>query len=317
MANTLSRKSEHVFRTRPLFRGANLMIKDKKRVLVLGASGMLGSTLFRAFFRDPEFETFGSIREASAMRHFAPELHRALIPNVYLEGETGLLSAFSVARPDVVINCIGIIKQLPNANDHLESLAINSSLPHRLARYCDATRARLVHFSTDCVFSGKKGLYVEDDFPDAYDLYGRTKYLGEISYENSITLRTSIIGHELNRSNSLIDWFLSQSEEVKGFTKAVFSGLPTVEVARVVKEYVIPNPNLSGLYHLSVDPINKFDLLNLVAQAYGKNIKILPDNKLVIDRSLNSDRFRVATGFKPRPWPDLINDMHEEYLLTH
>ena len=293
------------------------MHKSKTRVLVLGASGMLGSTLFRAFSRSPYFLTFGSIREASAKRYFVPELHDALIPNVYLDGESGLLTAFTMAKPDVVINCIGIIKQLPNANDHLDSLAINAMLPHRLAKYSDATGARLVHFSTDCVFSGKQGLYKEDDFPDAYDLYGRTKFLGEVAYENSITLRTSIIGHELNRSKSLVDWFLSQSGEVKGFTKAVFSGLPTIEVARVVMEYVIPNPNLNGLYHLSVDPINKFDLLNLVASTYGKDIKIIPDDKLSIDRSLNSDRFRAVTGFKPRPWLDLIKDMHEEYLLTH
>jgi len=292
------------------------MNKSKARVLLLGASGMLGSTLFRAFSRDRQFETFGSIREASAKRHFPPELYDALIPNVHLDGESGLLTAFAAAKPDVVINCIGIIKQLPNANDHLESLAINATLPHRLAKYCDATGAKLVHFSTDCVFSGKQGLYKEEDFPDAYDLYGRTKFLGEVSYENSITLRTSIIGHELNRSKSLVDWFLSQSGEVKGFTKAVFSGLPTIEVARVVKDYVIPNPKLSGLYHLSVDPINKFDLLNLVANVYEKNIQIIPDDRLVIDRSLNSDRFRTATGFKPKPWPDLIKDMYKEYLLT-
>ena len=289
----------------------------KTRILVLGASGMLGSTLFRAFSKNPTFITFGSIRETSARQFFAPELHDALIPNVYLDGESGLLSAFAVSKPDVVINCIGIIKQLPNASDHLESLAINSTLPHRLAKYCDATGARLVHFSTDCVFSGKKGLYREEDFPDAYDLYGRTKYLGEVRYENSITLRTSIIGHELNRSKSLIDWFLSQSCEVKGFTKAIFSGLPTIEVARVIKDYVIPSPKLSGLFHLSVDPINKFDLLNLVATTYRKDIKIIPDDKFSIDRSLNSDRFRAATGFKPKPWTELINDMHEEHLFKY
>lgn len=293
------------------------MHNSRKRILVLGASGMLGSTLFRAFSRDPEFETFGSVREASAKRHFLQELHDALIPSVHLDGESGLLTAFAVAKPDVVVNCIGIIKQLPNANDHLESLGVNATLPHRLAKYCDAMGARLVQFSTDCVFSGKQGLYKEEDFPDAYDLYGRTKFLGEVNYKNSITLRTSIIGHELNRSKSLVDWFLSQSGEVKGFTKAVFSGLPTIEVARVVKEYVIPNPNLSGLFHLSVDPINKYDLLNLVASMYGKSVNIIPDDKLVIDRSLNSDRFRTATGFNPKPWPELIKDMYQEYLLTH
>ena len=293
------------------------MSERKTRVLILGATGMLGSTLFRSFSTDPQFETFGSLREASYLRHFKPEMQPALIPNTSLEGERGLLTAFSIARPDVVINCIGIIKQLPNANDHLESLAINSTLPHRLSAYCDAIGARLVHFSTDCVFSGKQGSYKEEDFPDAYDLYGRSKFLGEVGYKNSITLRTSIIGHELNRAKSLIDWFLSQTGEVKGFTKAIFSGLPTIEVARVVKDYVIPRRELSGLYHLSVDPISKHDLLTLVAKEYGKNIKIFPDENLVIDRSLNSDRFRTATGFQPRRWEHLVRQMHEEYLLTH
>jgi dTDP-4-dehydrorhamnose reductase len=293
------------------------MLNSKTRILVLGASGMLGSTLFRAFCRDPELHTFGSIRLTNDKRHFLSELHDFIIPNVYLDSESGLLNAFAISKPDVVINCIGIIKQLPNASDNLESLAINATLPHRLAKYCDATGAKLVHFSTDCVFSGMKGLYKEKDFPDAYDLYGRTKFLGEVAYENTITIRTSIIGHELERSKSLVDWFLSQSGEVKGFTKAVFSGLPTIEVARVIKQYVIANNKLSGLYHLSVDPINKYDLLRLISSQYGKNIKIIEDDNLVVDRSLNSDLFRTATGFKPKPWPELIKDMHEDYLRTH
>ena len=285
----------------------------KIRVLVFGATGMLGSTFFRAFSADPAFETYGTMRDASGARHFAPDIRDALIPNVHLKDEIGLLSAFSTARPDVVINCVGIIKQLPNASDHLESLAINSSLPHRLARYSAMVGARLVHFSTDCVFSGKAGQYKEVDFPDAYDLYGRSKLLGEVDYENAITLRTSIIGHELTGAKSLVDWFLSQTGEINGFRKAIFSGLPTIEVARIVREFVIPNPNLRGLYHLSVDPINKHDLLSLVSKVYGKGIAINPDDQLVIDRSLNSDQFKSATGFTPKIWPELIADMHDEY----
>ncbi|AOL94042.1 dTDP-4-dehydrorhamnose reductase family protein [Porphyrobacter sp. LM 6] len=288
----------------------------KPRVLVFGATGMLGSTLFRAFSADQSIETFGTIRDSRGAKHFAPELRNALIPGIHLESETGLLAAFSMAKPDVVVNCVGIIKQLPNANDHLESLAVNSSLPHRLARYSRMVGARLIHFSTDCVFSGRGGRYKEEDPSDAYDLYGRTKLLGEVHYENSITLRTSIIGHELASAKSLVDWFLSQSGEVKGFTKAVFSGLPTIEIARVVRECVIPNPKLYGLYHLSVDPISKFDLLSLIAETYGKDVEIIRDDQLVIDRSLNSDRFQAATGFSPRPWPDLIKDMYDDYLAN-
>ena len=288
----------------------------KLRVLVLGVTGMLGATFFRAFSADKSLETFGTLRDASGARYFSPDLRDALIANVHFEGEAGLLSAFLIAKPDVVINCVGIIKQRPNANDQLESLVINATLPHRLAKYSGMVGARLVHFSTDCVFSGKDGQYREDDFPDAYDLYGRTKYLGEVDYENSITLRTSIIGHELNSAKSLVDWFLSQSGEVKGFSKAVFSGLPTIEVTRIVREFVIPNADLRGVYHLSVDPINKYDLLHLVADIYAKEITIMPDEQLSVDRSLNSDRFRAATGFTPKPWPELIKAMHNEYLAN-
>jgi len=290
------------------------MSKNPTRILILGATGMLGSTLFRSFAKDPQFISFGTIRGFDANQNFLPKLHEAIISNVSVEGEAGLLKAISISKPEVVINCIGIIKQLPSAKDSLVSLAINSMLPHRLEKYCEAINARLIHFSTDCVFSGNSGQYKEEDFPDCNDLYGRTKLLGEVCAQNSITLRTSIIGHELCRSSSLIDWFLSQNGEINGYTNAFFSGLPTIEVARVIKDYVIPNRSLSGLYHLSVDKISKYELLNLVAKVYKKNIQINADDRLSIDRSLNSDKFRSATGFKARPWSSLVGDMHNEYM---
>lgn len=287
-----------------------------RRILVLGATGMLGSTVFRTFCADPRYETFGTIRSEGDMRHFDPALHPMLIPHIRFEGEAGLVTAITQSRPEVIINCVGIIKQLKKSSDHLESLLLNASLPHRLAKYCDMIGARLVHFSTDCVFSGKAGQYREDDVPDAYDLYGRSKFLGEIDYGNAVTLRTSIIGHELASARSLVDWFLSQTGEVKGYRRAVFSGLPTVEIARVLRDLVIPNSSLQGLYHLSVDPINKHDLLSLVASVYGKETRITPDDELVIDRSLKSDRFRSATGFVPKSWPDLIRAMHDHRRIA-
>lgn len=290
------------------------MIEPKKtKILVFGVSGMLGSTIFRSLSDDTNLAVFGTVRGSRAPQQLIPELRNKVIPNIHMESEVSLLNTFSHVKPDIVINCVGIIKQLPNANDHLESLAINSTLPHRLAKYCTMMDARLVHFSTDCVFSGKKGKYKETDTPDAYDVYGRTKLLGEVEYSNAITLRTSIIGHELASSKSLVDWFLSQSGSVKGFAKAIFSGLPTIEVARIVRDLVIPKPDLCGLYHLSVQPINKCDLLKLVAKVYRKDIDILSDRALIIDRSLNSDRFRSATGYVPKPWPELIQAMYDDY----
>jgi len=286
---------------------------NRYRVLILGASGMLGSTLFRSFSSDNQFQTFGSIRSKTHSDFFKVKHKTNIISGINVDTEDGLLKAFSFARPDIVINCIGIIKQLPSAHDSLASLSINALLPHRIAKLCEVAGSRFIHFSTDCVFSGERGLYTELDYPDASDLYGRSKLLGEVSYDNTITLRTSIIGHELTGSKSLIDWFLNQDGEVRGYQKAIFSGLPTIEISRVVRNHVIPNSRLNGLYHLSVDPINKYDLLSIVSKIYEKDIDIIPDNSVNIDRSLNSDRFQQATGFKKKPWDTLVKNMYLDY----
>ncbi len=204
---------------------------------------------------------------------------------------------------------MGLVKQLDGAEDPLSAIPINSLLPHRLARLCDLVGARLIHMSTDCVFDGHNGRYTESDVSNAQDLYGRSKYLGEVDYPHAVTLRTSIIGHELGSQRGLVDWFLSQNQAVKGFTRAIFSGLPTVELARLMRDFVVPNPGLSGVYHVSAEPIDKYSLLKLLAEVYGKTITIEPDDKLVIDRSLDSTRFRQATGYQPAAWPELVRQM--------
>ncbi len=272
---------------------------------------MLGNTMLRFFAQSAGFVAFGSARSSRALKLLPPYLSQHVVCGVDVENMDSLVNLFTKTRPDIVINCIGLVKQLAEANDALIAIPINTLLPHRLARLCEVARARLVHLSTDCVFSGAKGMYTESDTADATDLYGRSKYIGEVDFPHAITLRTSIIGHELNGARSLVNWFLSQEGEVKGFKRAIFSGLPTVEVARVIRDYVIPHPQLHGLYHLSAAPINKFELLELVASTYGKSIGINPDEELIIDRSLDSTRFRRATGFIPKPWPTLISDMHE------
>jgi dTDP-4-dehydrorhamnose reductase len=223
------------------------------------------------------------------------------------------MNAFCQVRPKVVINCVGLIKQLAEASDPLRSIPVNALLPHRLARLCDVSGARLVHISTDCVFSGEKGGYTESDLSDARDLYGVSKYLGEVHYPDSITLRTSIIGHALNSFNGLIDWFLGQQGQCTGFTQALFTGLPAVVLAQIVRDVIIPDSGLHGLYHVGADPIAKFDLLKLVAEVYGKSIEITPDDSLQIDRSLNAGRFRAATGYVVPEWPELVRIMHSYY----
>lgn len=282
-----------------------------QRILVLGASGMLGNAVLRVFAQSPGFLAFGSVRSASSMRSLPQEVKANIISGVDVENIDSLVKVFASVHPDIVINCVGLVKQLVEADDALSAIPINALLPHRLARLCEVANARLVHMSTDCVFSGAKGMYTEADASDAKDLYGRSKYLGEVVYPHAITLRTSIIGHELEGARSLVGWFLAQQGHVKGFRRAIFSGLPTVEIARLIRDHVIPHPELSGLYHVSADPINKFDLLALVAKVYGKDIEIQPDDQLVIDRSLDSTRFRRASGFVPKCWSELVQAMHD------
>ena len=279
------------------------------RVLVLGASGMLGNAAFRLFAESDGFDVVGTVRGERSRKFFPVSLQSALISGVDVENIDSLMRVFGDTKPDLVINCIGLVKQLAEADDPLAAIPINSLLPHRLARLCAVAGARFVHMSTDCVFSGSKGMYTESDPSDAKDLYRRSKFLGEVDYLNAVTLRTSIIGHELEGARSLVGWFLSQSGPVKGFKKAIFAGLPTVEIARLIRDYVIPNPCLHGLYHVSADPISKYDLLRLVVDTYGKTIDIEADESFVIDRSLDSSRFRSVTGFQPKPWADLVASM--------
>jgi len=281
------------------------------KVLVLGASGMLGNSVLRFLSKQSGCNVVGTIRSSSSMRHFPKEFISNLHVGVDVLNIDHLIQVFSLVKPDVVINCVGIVKQRSESEDPLVILPINSMLPHRLARLCAVSRARFIQIGTDCVFSGSKGQYTENDAPDANDLYGISKLVGEVDYPNAITLRTSLIGHELTGARSLIDWYLSQEKEIKGYRKAIFSGLPTVEIARVIYEYVLPNPQLRGVYHLSVDPINKYDLLNMVKDIYGRKIDIIPDDTFVIDRSLDSSRFRDDTGFTAKPWLELIQAMYD------
>jgi dTDP-4-dehydrorhamnose reductase len=281
------------------------------RVLVLGASGMLGNAVFRLFAQSPSFLTMGSLRSTNLLRYLGKDLHNHVICGVDVENLDSLTSLFAKSRPDVVINCIGLVKQLAAADDPLLAIPVNALLPHRLARLCEVAGARLVHISTDCVFSGVKGMYKESDISDAKDLYGRSKYIGEVDYPHAITLRTSIIGHELSGSQSLVGWFLAQQEGVRGFRRAIFSGLPTVELAMVIRDYVISRPELHGIYHVSAKAINKYELLQLIANAYGKSVEILPDDQLVIDRSLDSTLFSQATNYHPKEWIELIQLMHD------
>lgn len=224
-----------------------------------------------------------------------------------IRSQDRILEVMADFRPEAIINAVGIVKQRPTAKESIPSLEINALLPHRLAVMCRAAGARLVHVSTDCVFSGRKGGYTEDDPSDAEDLYGKSKYLGEVSDSGCITLRTSIIGLELSRKKSLIEWFLAQKTPINGFTKAIYTGFTTIELSRVIEMMLVEHPAAFGVYHVSSDPISKFDLLMLVKKRLGLPVEIRPDDSFVCDRSLDSSRFRREFGYTPPSWEHMID----------
>lgn len=279
------------------------------RILVFGSTGMLGHKLVQIL--GESFETFSTVRGDSSRLGRYDFFDPARVKgDVDVTRTPTIRSAVDWARPDVVINAAGVIKQVSTARSVVPTLLINSIFPHRLAELSSECGFRLITISTDCVFSGSRGNYRETDTADALDLYGKSKEFGEVDYGNSLTLRTSIIGRELETTNGLVEWFLSnRGKRVNGFTKAIFSGLPTLILAELIQTVITEHPDLHGLYHVSSDPISKFDLLDQVDRAFSTEIEIVPSEDLIIDRSLNSERFRHATGFKPLGWPEMIERM--------
>lgn len=289
-------------------------MKTKQKVLILGATGMLGHVLLKRFFHNDDFEVHGTVRKLTGLKqYFSEEEMKALIPNVDADNFDSILHAFRVSKPDIVINCIGIIKHLPSAKNHFMAININALFPHKLANLCEVANARLVHVSTDCVFKGTKGDYTEADLSNAEDIYGKTKFLGEVDYEHAITLRTSIIGHELQTNIALVDWFLNQEGKVNGYEKAIYTGVTTYELANVIINYVIPNESLHGLYQVASDKISKYDLIKLIAKTYHKTIDIAKFSDFVLDRSLLADQFKIASGYSTPSWGEMIQDMYKYY----
>ena len=218
--------------------------------------------------------------------------------------------AIERVEPDVIFNAVGIIKQIPSSKNVIKTLAINSIFPHRLAEIAEKNGARLINFSTDCVFDGKKGNYNEEDIPNATDVYGKSKNLGEVLGENCLTLRTSIIGRELQTAHSLVEWFLSnRGKKVKGYVNAIYSGFPTVVLAGIIADLIENYKDLSGLYHVSSEPITKYELLKLINEGFQSDVEIEPFEDFWIDRSLDSTKFRKATGFQPQSWREMIKMM--------
>ena len=282
------------------------------RLLILGGSGMLGHQLWRGLHA--QHDTWVTLRRPVAdfaVHNLFDEAKAIQLDDI--TDDTALERALGQAKPEAVINCVGLIKQRDEASDEALTLRVNAEFPHRLAKRCGEAGARLIHFSTDCIFAGTKGNYTESDPSDAADLYGQSKHQGEVADAHSVTLRTSVIGHELGTNLALLDWFLSQrGQAISGFTKAIYSGFTTLEMARIVDRILTQHPALSGVWHVASESISKFALLQLCREKLGWEGVIEPNDEFVCDRSLNADRFNQATGYTPPSWEAMISELAQQ-----
>jgi len=293
-----------------------LQVNKNMRILVLGSGGMIGSAMFRVLGTYHEYKVWGSIRNKNCFEMFSINELKNIIFVEDLLKTYNINKVLNEIKPQIVINCVGLTKHQPGSNDPQISLPINALFPHELADLCSLIGARVIHISTDCVFSGLDGPYSEEAQLDAMDMYGKSKYLGELNRENTITLRTSTVGHEFITEHGLLEWFLSQKKICKGYANAVFSGLTNIEFAKVVAEYVIPKEDMTGIYHVGGEKINKLELLKLFAAVYEKNIDITRDESYVINRSLISDKFKNLTGYKVSKWEDMVKAMRNHKTLN-
>lgn len=276
------------------------------RVLILGGDGMLGHQLLLNLQKSHRVRVTLRLNMDSYQQYHSFDQHNSYF-GIDVRIETDVVRILSDFQPEVVINAVGIVKQRKAAQEAIPSLEINALFPHRLAKLCKAVNVRMIHFSTDCVFSGFKGKYTEEDPSDAMDLYGKSKYLGEVQDSHCITLRTSIIGLELARKTGLIEWFLAQKGSIKGFKRAIYSGLSTQEMSRVIETVLVNYPNLSGVWHVASDAINKYELLKTFSTMLGRDdIHIEEDENFVCDRSLMCSAFNNVTGYKAPKWEDML-----------
>ena len=282
------------------------------KVLVLGGNGMLGHKLVQVLSK--RFDVWTTLRNDFAkFQHLNLFDKEKTIEDVDAQKPLSYTEVIKDLKPDVIINSIGVIKQKSESKDIVKTLEINSIFPHKVAEIANEIGAKFITFSTDCIFDGVKGNYKETDQSNAFDLYGKSKFLGEVVGENCLTFRTSIIGREINSSRSLVEWFISsEGSKINGFTNAIYTGFPTIVLAEIVSDVIENHKELKGVYHLSSNPISKYDLLNLVKINLGLNIEIMPFDDFRIDRSLDSTRFREKTGFTPNSWEQMCNRMLED-----
>ena len=276
------------------------------RILLLGANGMIGHQLFSYF--SGRHETYGTLRGADSL---LAEVNKGrVITGVDVRDFEGLSNIIAAVMPNILLNCTGIVKQIGGKHSVSEQILLNAMLPHRLAELSESMNFKSVTFSSDCVFDGVKGNYTEKDVPNAADIYGATKALGEANYANALTIRTSTVGLELGNKHGLVEWFLSQRGQIEGFARAIYSGLTTIELARYVEHILVNYPDLLGLHQAAAEKISKFDLLNMLSEKLGrKDIEIAKNTNFECDRSLDGSKLQSLTQYCVPSWDSMLTSL--------
>ena len=270
------------------------------KILILGSTGVLGSTL-NLFLKSKKLNPFFITRKKKFKSHR------------YLKDFTNykkLKKIITDINPEIIINCIGVTKFHGDYDNIKNTKFINTKLPIYLSNFCLKKKIFFLHISTDCVFLGNKGNYSDLSKKDAKDLYGLTKNKGEVKNKFSSTIRTSFIGPEKNSNKSLFSWFLGQKNQVNGFSQAFFSGLTSVELSKIIYKYfILKNDFYNQIINIGGKKISKYHLLKIIKIIFNKRIKIKNYSKFKIDRSLNSSKFRKLSNYKLPTWVYLIKEL--------
>jgi dTDP-4-dehydrorhamnose reductase len=280
------------------------------RLLILGASGLIGHKLLLKLSID--FDVYGILHKSKenygSIKLFAGQ---KIIDKVDVSDFGSICGILEVINPDVILNCVGITLRKDEINDPFKAIKINALFPHQLANWAKANNKRVIHFSTDCVFNGSTGNYTENSLTTAENIYGRTKALGEINYDHTLTIRSSFIGQELFGKTELLDWFLQQDgKQIKGFTNTLYSGVSTNFMAYIVKTIILDFPKLSGLYQLATEkPISKYELLCIAKKAFEIGVEIIPDDKQVHKPTLNGSKLNDKIKIEVPSWEEMMNDI--------
>jgi len=283
------------------------------KIFIIGANGMIGSGIFKYLSKLKALKCYALIRSSNYLNYLPDIYQDKTIVCGDLQDFNKIKEVVVKEKPDMIINCCGITKHVPDSSNFIKVVKLNSLLPHLLSNICSQLNIRFVQVSTDCVFSGLKGNYTEQDIPDPIDFYGQSKHLGEVDYHSHLTIRTSTIGHEINSQNGLLEWFLNQ-KSCEGFEKAIFSGITTLELAKIINEIILTNDSIKGMYHISSVPIDKYSLLRLISNVYKHDAQITKNREYIIDRSLNSDKFYRSYNYKPPSWEEMVSFMHSYSL---